>query len=88
MVKHVPHFSDFRSQIPLIEHPAETMRMACTKCDRNGKVSRARMVEAWGPQMGLVDLLQVIAKDCPQQTPDWQGIRRCGVYYVDLKERG
>lgn len=88
MAKPVPHFSDFRAQLPLIEHPAEMMRMACTQCERKGTVSRARMVEQWGPQMGLVDLRQVIAQDCPKQNPDWQGIRRCGVYYVDLKERG
>ena len=77
-------FVSYRVQIPLREYPTEIMSVSCTQCDRKGRLSKAKFVQEWGAGIGLVDLLQVIAKDCPKLPRDFQGISRCGVRYNDL----
>jgi len=59
------------------------LSVVCTKCPRTGRLSKARLLSEWG-DIGLVDLLQVIGKDCPQQVRDHQNVRRCGIRYEGL----
>jgi len=40
--------------------------VACTKCDRRGRVSVARLLTEYGPDKALPDLRGLIAVGCPR----------------------
>jgi hypothetical protein len=81
------HFSEMRPQVPLAEYPGELVNLACSKCDRQGKLSKARLIAEHGANKGLVDLLNLLSMDCPKAKKDWQGLTSCGAYYPDLKKQ-
>jgi len=78
------HFTDFRAQIPLEDFSSERIELTCVKCDRRGRLLKATLIEEFGPTFGLVNLLNALSRDCPEQVPDAQGIRRCGARYLNL----
>lgn len=79
------HFSEMREQRPLSEFPGEFVNVACTKCDRAGKLSKARLIQQYGGNMGLVNLLNAITMDCTKAKRDSQLLSYCGAHYPDLK---
>ena len=81
---HDPHFTDFRHQRPLCEHPSEVVELVCTRCPRKGRLSRSKLIAEHGADIGLVTLLNYLSRDCPQAKPDFQGVKQCGAHYVGL----
>ena len=65
----------------LAEFPLETVELACEKCARRGRLLKAKLIEAYGADVALPDLLAIIARcDRAHSTSD-----PCGAYYVALK---
>ena len=59
--------------------------IACRKCGRAGRYSKARFLELVGRNTTLPEALAIIAADCPDRPKFPGGIHsRCGVYYPDL----
>jgi hypothetical protein len=59
------------------------LEVACGRCGRRGRYSTARLVVKHGAAMGLPDLREVLAADCPRWAS--AGIYdRCGVHYPEL----
>ena len=57
--------------------------VACTKCDRRGRVSVGRLVAEWGPDVTLPDLRMHIAAGCPRlHSVSVNDV--CGVMYPEL----
>jgi hypothetical protein len=82
------HFSELRPQRTLADYPGETVNLACRSCDRVGHYAKAKLIAGSGPELGLVNLLNYLARDCPANKPDWQGLRSCRAYYRDLARGG
>jgi hypothetical protein len=65
------------------DYPFKSVRISCAKCDRQGRYSRAALVELVGPETELPDALARISADCPQrQTP--LAYDQCMALYADL----
>ncbi|MGE0716277.1 MAG: hypothetical protein AB7P02_12620 [Alphaproteobacteria bacterium] len=63
-------------------HPSHLLHLACRKCPRRGRYGRERLLERYGPDVDLVDLLAAISADCPRRQAT-AGIDHCGAHYVD-----
>ena len=66
----------------LAEYPAALVRLKCWKCDRSGQYRKAALIEKFGTDIPLPDLLHKIAADCPRM--DALGNDPCGAHYQDL----
>ena len=67
--------------LSLAEFPFERVELACDKCGRRGRLSKARLIEEHGPDISLPDLRTLIARcDRAGSMSD-----PCGAYYVALK---
>lgn len=65
----------------LAQFPLEMIELACDKCGRRGRLSKAKLIEAYGPDIALPDLRAIIARcDRAQSMND-----PCAAYYVALK---
>src|SRR5438477_6601170 len=54
--------------------------VACHRCERRGRVSLPRLIEEHGADMGLPDLWESLAYDCPNaHTTALHS--RCAIYY-------
>lgn len=73
-----------RQQLPVCDYPSETITLTCDACGRKGRYRKATLVQRYGPNAGLVNILNDLAKDCPQAVRDVQGISRCGARYGEL----
>jgi hypothetical protein len=59
------------------------LEVACHRCERRGGVSLARLIEEHGADMGLPDLWESLAGDCPNaHTTALHS--RCAIYYPQL----
>jgi hypothetical protein len=61
--------------------PGDYLELACRKCERWGRLSRTRLVDQYGIDIPLPDLLAELAK-CSRRGNFHDA---CGVYYVALK---
>jgi hypothetical protein len=43
-----------------------TLEVACSRCERRGRLSLARLIEQHGAEASLGDLREVIAQGCPR----------------------
>lgn len=69
--------------VPLAAYPAETVDLACSKCNRRGRYAKARLIAQYGAEIGLPDLRMRLAADCPRaQRPIGNDL--CGVRYTTL----
>jgi len=59
------------------------LEIACTKCDRYGRLSVTRLIAEHGEDMALPELKEVLAADCPRQRAT-SLYDRCGAYYPQL----
>ena len=66
----------------LIKYPAAMVRLQCSKCGRSGQYRKTTLIEKYGRDIPLPDLLHKIAADCPKM--DRLGNDPCGVRYGDL----
>lgn len=79
--------SGFTPQVRLGAYPTEEwVNLKCLKCDRKGRLSKARLLAEHGPNKGLVDLINTLRPDnCPHNTRTVEGFNPCGICYADLK---
>ncbi len=68
--------------ISLAEHPASMVRLKCSKCGRSGHYRKAALIEKYGAEVRLPDLLHMIGASCPKM--DALGNDPCGAHYRDL----
>jgi len=69
----------------LAEYPAEQLDVACDACGRRAKVSKARLVAAYGPEIALPDLRKHLAAEagCTR----YGNMRApCGLHFPDLPD--
>lgn len=77
---------NLRTQRTLAEYPTEMVNLACSRCDRTGRLSKARLLAEHGPGVGLVNLLNRLRPaDCPLNVTNLMtGGNDCGIRYCDL----
>lgn len=46
----------------LAQFPLEMVELACEKCGRRGRLSKARLIEEHGPDIALPDLRTILAR--------------------------
>jgi hypothetical protein len=62
----------------------EMLRVACSKCDRSGQYSVAKLIERHGRDGKLVDWKEEITADCPKRANQLAVTDLCGAYFPDL----
>jgi len=65
----------------LAEFPLDMVELACDECGRRGRLLKAKLIEAYGPDVALPDLRMLIAR-CDRSGSMTDA---CGAYYVALK---
>ena len=68
--------------LTIAQFPGPVVEVHCPRCNRQGRYSRKRLVERFGPDLGLPDLLRRLAPDCPARSRP--GIDPCGAIYPAL----
>jgi len=64
----------------LRQFPHDMVELACDKCGRRGRLSKARLIEEYGADVALPDLRTLVAKcDRAGSMSD-----PCGAYFVAL----
>ena len=66
----------------LAEYPAAMVRLKCWKCERSGQYRKVALIEKYGADVPLPDLLHRIGATCPKM--DALGNDPCGAHYRDL----
>jgi hypothetical protein len=61
-----------------------TLEIACRRCERAGRLLIDRLIEQHGADMGLPELGDVLARDCPKKEAAAVG-GRCSLYYPQLR---
>jgi hypothetical protein len=59
------------------------LEIACSRCERRGRLRVARLIEQYGADMRLPELRYILAADCPRVVAD-KVYDRCGVHYPQL----
>ncbi len=68
--------------LSLIEYPSPMVRLQCAKFGRSGQYRRTTLIERYGRDIPLPDLLHKVGASCPKM--DRLGNDPCGVRYVNL----
>ena len=68
--------------LSLAEYPAAMVRLKCSKCGRSGQYRKATLIERYGTDIPLPDLLHKVAADCAKMNA--LGNDPCGACYRDL----
>ena len=76
-----------RSSSPLTikDFPTDRMGVECKKCGRHGRYQKATLIEKYGSDIVLPDLLALIAGDC--EFRNRLGNQGCGAIYPALEFR-
>jgi hypothetical protein len=61
----------------------DVLRVACSKCERRGQYSVARLIERYGADAGMPDWKDAISADCPLRAQP-AGLDLCGAHFPDL----
>ena len=64
------------------DFPADPIEIECKQCDRHGRYRKAALIEKYGSDIVLPDLLSLIAGDCEERTS--LGNQGCGAIYPAL----
>ena len=62
-------------------HGADVLRLACHPCEREGRLSVARLVAERGEGATLAVIMHEMTATCPRRRP---GGRACGVHWPGL----
>ena len=62
---------------------ADMLTVACSRCDRRGRVSVHRLIADHGPDKPLPAILAGLAADCPRRG-DGSWFDRCDPHFPDL----
>jgi hypothetical protein len=66
----------------LADYPFDMVRLACEKCTRKGQYLKSSLMRRFGPDQNILDLLQILAADCPKVIAN-RATDLCGVIYPD-----
>ena len=70
--------------LTIAELPGSVVDVHCPRCDRRGRYAKARLVERFGADVRLPDLLGQLSPDCPARGRP--GIESCAAIYPALGE--
>jgi hypothetical protein len=66
-----------------IEGKLDVLRVECTKCDRKGRYSVAKLIEKYGRKGNMMKWREMLSADCPKR--DAVGLQdRCDLVCPDL----
>ena len=68
--------------LSLAEYPAALVRLKCSKCGRSGQYRKAALIQQYGRDIPLPDLLHLVGASCTKM--DALGNDPCGAHYRDL----
>ena len=60
------------------------LEVACSRCDRRGRLNVARLIEQHGADAKLPEPRAVLAVDCPHRGATAAVYERCAVHYPQL----
>src|SRR5690242_20505174 len=69
--------------LTVAEFPGPVLEVPCPLCDRRGRYAKARLVERFGPNLSLPDLLGQLSPDCPTRGRPGES---CSAIYPALAE--
>lgn len=69
----------------LSEYPFITVRIACSKCARQGSYRLARLADRYGAEIEMTALLGHLAADCERRDTRARVYDYCGAFYPDLR---
>jgi hypothetical protein len=69
----------------LASFPFVTVRLACRLCGRKGQYRLARLADKYGAEIGMRELLEMLAGDCCYWRPRHPARLGCGAYFIDLE---
>lgn len=64
----------------LSDYPFQTVRLACSRCDRQARFNRERLIAEHGASATMLDMCDTLAQCRRRGTRD----ARCGAFYPDL----
>ena len=67
--------------LSLTEYPSSMVRLTCAKCGRQGQYRKTTLIERYGRDIALPDLLHKVGASCPKM--ERLGNDPCGVHYRD-----
>ena len=70
----------------LSQYPHVVLRVSCRTCPRRGRYRIVRLAERYGAEIQLLQLLDELAKGCPQRSERVNLYRRCRAFFPDLDE--
>jgi len=63
-------------------YPSDTITVTCDQCRREGRYRRETLLDRFGPEMPMPDVLNAITKDCGRNAPLLAD--RCKAIYGEL----
>ena len=70
------------SSLTIKDFPTDQIEVECKKCGRHGRYRKATLIEKYGSDIVLPDLLALLAGDCEFRNK--LGNQGCGVIYPAL----
>ena len=74
-----------RGALTLATYPFDEVCIRCEPCGREGRYRRTRLIERFGTNTAMPDVLGRITADCPRKRPF--APERCRAIYPDLARR-
>ena len=68
--------------LTITDHPTDPIEIDCQKCDRPGRYRKATLIEKYGDDTVLPDVLALLASDCEFRNK--LGNQGCGAIYPTL----
>ena len=63
-------------------YPSDTITVRCEQCGREGRYRRATLLDRFGPDEPMPDILNAITEDCDRH--GWHLMDRCKALYGEL----
>ena len=68
--------------LTITQHPGDSIEIDCQKCGRSGRYRKAMLIEKYGSETVLPDLIGILASDCKFRGR--LGNQGCGAIYPAL----
>ena len=68
--------------LTIADHPTDPIEIDCQKCGRHGRYKKATLVEKYGIDVVLPDLIGLLANNCENRGR--LGNQGCGAFYPAL----
>lgn len=78
-----PRSPDLTTLGKVAGHGATMLTLACRKCERQGRLSVARLMAEWGEHAALADIMDEATADCPRRG-ETRIYELCGVCMPEL----